>query len=83
MRGGSQDLLDLVEAAIEIDELGASLTDERIVEPILAKHLENEPAEVAKALVSHLEEHTSLAPQRARGWERDTRRALAAESHAP
>jgi hypothetical protein len=62
VRRGPQQLLDLVEATVEINELGAALAHELVVESVAPKHLDNEPAEVTQALVSHLQEDPPLAP---------------------
>ena len=77
MRGGAQHLVELDETPVELDELRAALANELVVEAVLAEHLENEPAEVAQAVVPDLEQRTSLAAQRARRGEEDSRRPAA------
>lgn len=45
-------LLELFESSIEVEQFGASLPNEVIVEPVSPEHLHEQPAEVAEALVS-------------------------------
>ena len=53
--------VDLLDACLDRDELGAALDDEPRVEPVALVHLERKPAEVAQSLFAHLEQRLALA----------------------
>ena len=59
--------VDLRDARLDRDELGAALDDERLVELVAAVHLEREAAEVAQPVLAEQEQRAALAPQVARG----------------
>jgi hypothetical protein len=81
VRGSAEHLVDLAEPPVEVDELGAALADELIVEAVLTKHLEYQPTEVAHPFVADLEQGTPLAAEDARGRKDDARRPAAAKVH--
>jgi hypothetical protein len=61
VRGGAKHFVELDETPVQLDELGASLANELVVEAVLPKHLEDQPAEIALALVTDLKQRASLA----------------------
>jgi len=69
--GALQVRVDLGDAGLDRDELGASLDDERLVEVVATVHLERQPAEVAETVFPQEQERPPLAPEIARrgsGW---------------
>ena len=65
--GAADERVDLRDAGLDRDELGAALDDEPFVELVAAVHLERQPAEVAEPLLAQEEERSALAPQLAGG----------------
>lgn len=65
-RGGErEELIDLEQAILGRDDVRRLLVDEILAEPILAIHLEHEPAEVSDPVFAVAEEQASLAAERA------------------
>ena len=65
-RGSVEQRVDLLDARLDRDELGASLDDETGVEAVALVHLERQAAKVAEALLADFEEGLPLALQLAR-----------------
>ena len=61
-----QELVDLGEAGVDPDHLGAALVQEVVAPGAAAVHLDREAAEVAEPLVADTQEGPPLPPQQAR-----------------
>src|SRR5262249_32369481 len=59
--------VDLLDARLDRNELGASLDDETSVEAVPLVHLECQAAEIAEPLLAHLEERVPFALELPRG----------------
>ena len=66
-RAPVEERVDLLDASLDGDELGAALDDEAGVEAVALVHLERESTEVAQPLLAHLEEGFALALELTRG----------------
>lgn len=66
MRRGHEDRFQLLEAPVEVEQLGTPLPNELLVEPVATEHLDEQPAEVPEALVLRREQRTPLASQHPR-----------------
>ena len=79
--------VDLLDAGLDCDELGAALDDEPRIETVALVHLEREPAEVAQPLLANLEQRLPLALELAGGRNdvsrRPSSRSRAARSRPP
>ncbi len=67
--------VELRQALLEPDELGATVDEQVLAELVAAVHLEHETAEVAQASFAQLEERAALAAHLARGRQRAPDRA--------
>ena len=66
-RSAVEQRIDLLDASLDGDELGAALDDEAGVEAVAFVHLERKTSEVAEPFLANLEERLSLALQLADG----------------
>jgi hypothetical protein len=73
VRRRAKHLFELLQAPVELDELGAALPDELVVEAVSTVHLEDQPAEVAKPVVSYLQQRPPFAAEDAGGGKDDAR----------
>src|SRR5207253_6101581 len=69
-----EQLVEVVQPLLDADDLGRLLVDEVLAEPILAVHLQDEPAEVADPLLAQPHERAPLAAQLARRRQRSPAR---------
>src|SRR6188508_1216171 len=60
--GAEQDV-ELVDARLEADQLGAALEQQVLTEAVAPVHLQRQPAEVAQLLLTETQERLALAPE--------------------
>src|SRR4029450_2914199 len=62
-----QERVDLLDAGLDRDELGAALDDHPGIDPVALVHLEREASEIAEPLLANLEQSLALALELAGG----------------